>query len=148
MNPYSATSCKACYGFSLIEMLISLIILSLGILPLIALQIATLRYSNSAFQRFEASLLAQDILEVMRTNRGPISHGQYDRNVHDETKSPDNITKQDLARWEDSLSQKLPMGTGLVRTYGTEAEITVHWIELGTSNDGNRTMVLTIKSEL
>ena len=61
-------------GFSLLEVLIALVVLSVGLLGLAALQAAGLRGSSSAFQRSQAVVLASDIADRMRVNRQGLSY--------------------------------------------------------------------------
>lgn len=56
-------------GFTLIEILITVIVLSIGLLGLAGLQINGLRANMSSEARSKATLLANDITERMRTNR-------------------------------------------------------------------------------
>lgn len=55
-------------GFTLIEILITVIVLSIGLLGLAGLQINGLRANMSSETRSKATLLANDIAERMRTN--------------------------------------------------------------------------------
>jgi len=55
-------------GFTLIEILITVIVLSIGLLGLAGLQISGLRANLSSEARSKASILANDIAERMRTN--------------------------------------------------------------------------------
>ena len=55
-------------GFSLIEVLVSLVILACGLLGMTALQNESLRYSHAAFTESQALFLITDILERMRAN--------------------------------------------------------------------------------
>lgn len=56
-------------GFTLIEAMIALFILSVGILGIIGLQIITNQNNVDAIQRTTATTLASDIIERMRINR-------------------------------------------------------------------------------
>lgn len=60
-------------GAGLIEVSISLLVLSIGALGLGGLQITAKRIGYEAIQRTEASALAMDILERMRVNRAALS---------------------------------------------------------------------------
>lgn len=60
-------------GFGLIEVLVALLVFSIGILGLGATQLAAKRASYEATQRSIASSLANDILERMRGNPGQLS---------------------------------------------------------------------------
>ncbi len=56
-------------GFSLMEILVSLIVLSVGLLGLSGLQIAAIKGTNDAHFRNEASFLLMDTSNRMRSNR-------------------------------------------------------------------------------
>ncbi|MDQ1303547.1 MAG: type pilus assembly protein PilV, partial [Pseudomonadota bacterium] len=56
-------------GLSLIEVLITVVLVSIGLLGLAGLQLTSVRNSNSSGERFMATTLAQDIIERMRANR-------------------------------------------------------------------------------
>lgn len=57
-------------GLSMIEILITILVVSIGLLGLAGLQFAGLRAANSAQEHTYASLLAQDIEERIRANPG------------------------------------------------------------------------------
>src|SRR3569623_1266887 len=57
-------------GFSLFVVLITVVVLSIGLLGLAGLQFAGMRAANDAQEHTYAALLAQDIAERLRANRG------------------------------------------------------------------------------
>jgi type IV pilus assembly protein PilV len=61
-------SCRRHRGVSLIEVLVSLVILSLGVLAVVALQMIAKRNNADAAQRTAAAQLAYDMIERMRSN--------------------------------------------------------------------------------
>lgn len=61
------------YGFSLIEVLIAVIILAIGLLGIAGLQVTSKRTSFEALQRVTAVMLAQDVIERMRANKGQLA---------------------------------------------------------------------------
>jgi len=65
-------------GFSLLEILISLVVLSIGVMGLGGLQIAALKGSNESHFRNEASLLMMDLADRMRANLDAVGAGQYE----------------------------------------------------------------------
>ncbi len=69
MKPVPIPGRRIARGFSLLEVLIALVILSVGLLGLAALQAEGLRGSGSAFTRTQGVLLAADITDRMRANR-------------------------------------------------------------------------------
>ena len=60
---------SAMEGFSLIEVLVALFVLSIGLLGLAALQTTGLRFSHQSYERTQATLQAYDIIDRMRTNK-------------------------------------------------------------------------------
>jgi type IV pilus assembly protein PilV len=56
-------------GFSMIEVLVSLIVLALGLLGFALLQTMNLRYAQSANQRTQVTNLAYELLDLARANR-------------------------------------------------------------------------------
>ena len=65
-------------GFTLLEVLITVLILSIGLLGLSGLQMTGLRYNQSAYWRGQATLIAYDIIDRMRANRDGVAAGTYD----------------------------------------------------------------------
>jgi type IV pilus assembly protein PilV len=55
-------------GFSMIELLISVVIMSIGVLGMAGLQIISMQQNRSALLQGEAMLLANDILDRIRAN--------------------------------------------------------------------------------
>lgn len=55
-------------GFSLIEVMVTLLVLSIGLLGVAALQVAALQYSNTSLHRSMAVIQANDLVERMWTN--------------------------------------------------------------------------------
>jgi len=65
------------HGFSLIEIMVSLLVLSVGLLGLGGLQITSLKGSNNAHFRTVASLAATDLADRMRANPVAVTAGDY-----------------------------------------------------------------------
>jgi len=53
-------------GFSMIEVLVTLVLISIGVLGMVALQARTIQYTQDAVQRNTAAMLANDLVEVIR----------------------------------------------------------------------------------
>ncbi|HIP81224.1 MAG TPA: type IV pilus modification protein PilV, partial [Leucothrix mucor] len=66
-------------GFSLIEILVSLVVMSIGLMGLSGLQIAAIKAANESHFRNEASLLLMDTANRMRSN----NTGMNDNDVFD-----------------------------------------------------------------
>lgn len=129
-------------GFTLLEVLVALVILSIGLLGLAGLQATGLRYNHSSYLRSQATLTAYDILDRMRANRQEalsntpspyaISLGTLPAAPTSCTGSGANCTPaqmaaDDLYQWETELKNTLPSGTGSIANTGSQFTITVKW---------------------
>ena len=65
-------------GFTLIEIMVSIVVISIGMLGLSKMQLTSLRYNQSAYQRSIATQLAYDIGNRMRANATAVGLGVYD----------------------------------------------------------------------
>lgn len=148
-------------GFTLLEVMIALVIFSIGLLGLADLQIKSVDYNNGAYQRSQASFLINDIMDRMRANKDEALNGNYDINTGtnppnascDGTGSNCNAASQiaaDLYEWKQEL-KVLPGGDGSVshNTVGatTTFTVTVVWTDT-RANNANKQSSLTVKGEL
>lgn len=79
-------------GFSMIEVLVSLIILCIGILGMAALQTKSIKLTQESIQRSNAIMLADDILETIRSNNktaleNSIESQDYNLFINDSSKN-------------------------------------------------------------
>lgn len=61
------------HGFSLLEVLIALVILSIGLLGIAGLQVTSKQTNFEGVQRTTATMLARDMIERMRVNAGQLN---------------------------------------------------------------------------
>jgi type IV pilus assembly protein PilV len=111
-------------GFTLLEVLIAIVVLAFGLLGLAGLQTASLRNNHSAYLRSQATLLAYDMADRMRTNileaRDPTSGGTYNNGAATANDCTANVcttaqmTGYDFAQWNGALQTQLPLGAGIV----------------------------------
>ena len=100
-------------GFTLIEVLIALVVLSIGLLGIAALQGVGLRSSHVAYLTSQASLLAYDMSDRIRANPAEFStHGL----VFDcpETPATTPLADADMHEWSCAVETILPEGSGTV----------------------------------
>lgn len=55
-------------GFSLIEILVALVLTTIGILGMVAMQSRSIQYTQDSVQRNAAVVLTNDLIEIMRAN--------------------------------------------------------------------------------
>ncbi|HEY4210629.1 MAG TPA: type IV pilus modification protein PilV [Steroidobacteraceae bacterium] len=116
-------------GFTLIEALIALVVLSVGLLGVAALQMTGLRASMSAASRTQATYLANDILDRMRANNRDARSGLYNLTLG-ATPSGAGTSLSDMNAWVAEL-QTLPNGQGSIAVDATTsvATITIQWVD-------------------
>lgn len=54
---------QQCSGFSLVETLVTLIIISVGLLGVVGMQVAGIKNNQSAYYRTQATILASDMAD-------------------------------------------------------------------------------------
>lgn len=117
---------KTSRGFTLIEVLVTLVILSVAFLGLAALVGKTLQYNKSAYARSQATAAAADIVDRLRANRAAALAGQYNLALAD-APSGTTVPASDLKAWRSLLAASLPKGTGAVNVTDGAAAVTVRW---------------------
>ena len=122
-------------GFTLIEVLVALLILSIGLLGLAGLQAGGLRSNHSAYLRSQAVILAHDMVDRMRSNSVAVDANCY--GIPNTLSCPgidgQILADTDRTDWLGLLAQELPSGTGSVNcsdspcTNSSFHTITVRW---------------------
>lgn len=129
-------------GFTLIETMVALLVISVGMIGVAALHGLALSASGEAIRRSIAVGLASDIADRIRVNRGAqlAYEGEAtDNHCDDPTDnggidcSPAEMAAHDLFVWQTDVSQSLPDGQGTIDVDdGTNPPIytvTVSWVE-------------------
>lgn len=119
-------------GMTLIEVLVTMVIMSVGLLGVAAMQLATVRNNSDAFVRSTAAVLAADMLDRMRANRGDALANAY--NV-DFGATPAETTNpaREMREWKTVLRNQLPQGDGAISTDAANRVVTIRirWGERG-----------------
>lgn len=124
------SSIKRQQGIGLLEVLVALLVLSIGVLGAVMLQLSALRYTASAAYTTQASFLAYDMLDRMRANSTDLTRYalKVSSGCHDSPAAPDILTtdRQDFIR---AVSCLLPDGYGNVAINDNYATVTIGWSE-------------------
>ncbi|MBK5940601.1 type IV pilus modification protein PilV [Halochromatium roseum] len=130
----TASHCSSQRGFSIVEVLVSATILSIGLLGLAGLQATSLGFNTSALHRSKATYLAYDIADRMRANRAAALGGAYDGQALAESPPAcaeatptGTLAQRDLLAWTTSLACQLPQGTGAIERTDAIVTVTVQW---------------------
>lgn len=134
-------------GFSLIEVLVTMLVLAFGLLGVAGLLVGGVSNAASSESFTKASQLAADMADRIRANPAIAlsATSEYITNYADSAPtSPTTIAQQDKKIWMDALAAQLPLGKG--RIYNSvgggkrQYNIEVRWSKcFGTLSDADRT---------
>jgi type IV pilus assembly protein PilV len=139
-------------GFSMVEALVALLVLSIGLLGLAALQTTSLKYNTESYWRTQATYLANDIIDRMRANKSGVNNGNYTvattaaasaalaatKPCGTASCSTSDLAIYDLGQWYTGMKTALPgstLPTGHLATISRDAvntslyTITINWTE-------------------
>jgi len=107
-------------GFTLVEVLVTTVVMSIGLLGLAGLQTVSMRNNHSAYLRSQAVQLAYDIADRVRAN------AKYQAKFHGlaaaasatcaSTNGCNDVTmaKNDLYQWKANITSLLPAGDAII----------------------------------
>lgn len=129
-HPYPASARPGRHdqcGFTLLEVLIALLVLSIGLLGLAALQTVGLKFTHESYQRTQAVIQAYDMLDRIRANPGGRTATGYNNvslgsipslsgiNCTGGTGcSPSQLATFDVSTWNTTNASLLKQGQGAV----------------------------------
>ena len=116
-------------GASMIELLVSLLIFSFGMLGLAGLQVRSLSMSQSSLYRSQATALTDDILDRMRADRDNALAGQWTTALTDASSSiaTTPLAKSDMKDWKATVEALLPDGKARVTVGSGTVTVTLQW---------------------
>ncbi|QEE26375.1 type IV pilus modification protein PilV [Rhodanobacter glycinis] len=133
-------------GVGLIEVLVAVLVLSIGFIGVAALQAMSLSTNNSAMARSMATVSSYSILDVMRIDRTSAKNGDYNTTVAGNAcAGSGTLAKNQLTLWCQQLAANLGAAattTGKVACDATgNCTVTVSYDD---SRAGNGTGIQTI----
>lgn len=111
-------------GVSLIEVLVAIVVLSIGLLGLAGLQASGMRVGQSSIHRSQAAQLAYDMADRIRANLAAVK--DYEIALTAAPPTGTTVAKRDLQDWRQRL-RALPAGTGAVTLGASDVTIVVQW---------------------
>ena len=131
-------------GFTLLEVLVAVVVLSIGLLGAAALNTTTIRSNHGSLLHSQASLLGVEIVERMRLNAAQARAGAYDFALNDLSPTTvfdceaananctaNQLADFDRARWAARTSALLPSGDAAIASDATvdpaRVVVTLQW---------------------
>lgn len=116
-------------GVSLIEVLVSILLVTLGVLGASAMQTVALRNNQSSYEGTQSTILVQGLLDAMRANPKGVTAGSYDTSGWLCTAAVGTtLHARDLARWVGNLRDQInPSACGKVTCTTGDCTVFVRW---------------------
>lgn len=147
------TSRRTQSGFTLLEILVAMVVLSIGLLGLAGLMTTSMRDNLSASHRTQATWMAYDMIDRMRANRTGALAGSYDTlmsGVACTVAAPaGTLPAQDIAAWKSQLACVLPAAQGSVVVNGgtRAATVVIRWDD-SRGTQGNAAQTFQVDTQL
>lgn len=115
-------------GVGLIEVMVTVLILSTSLLALAALQKRSLQFNHEAYLHSQANILAYDMIDRIRLNTDNFMDYQL---LFTDDPSGSSLADEDMAAWQSRVGALLPGGEGSITCTATPdvCTINLHWTE-------------------
>ncbi|MBT9568327.1 MAG: type IV pilus modification protein PilV [Thiobacillus sp.] len=148
------TSRRTQSGFTLLEILVAMVVLSIGLLGLAGLMTTSMRDNLSASHRTQATWMAYDMIDRMRANRVGAIAGSYTMPLGAAAACTvaapaGTLPAQDIAAWKSQLACVLPAGTGSVAVNAATRAVTIviQWND-SRGTQGNAAQTFQVDTQL
>lgn len=131
-------------GLSLIEVMVTLLVTSVGLLGMAALQARSLQFNHAAYLRSQANILAYDMADRLRLNRDDARANLYNISISAAKPIPADLVSTDTNEWLSLIEGSLPAGDGAVSCQSNICTLTIQWREAGSSANDSFTYVTQI----
>lgn len=130
-------SLKTTLGFGLIEVLIAMLVITIGILGMAGLQSKSLQHNQVAYLRSQAVILANDMMDRIRANgtlaassndyivsnsehtASSCADNQYPNTCESSSCSPSELATYDIQQWKFQMACQLPEAQGSIAIEST-----------------------------
>lgn len=155
---------KNTQGFTLIEVLISLLIFGVGVIGVTALTTQSQKITHQAYQSMLATWQLHDMMELIRANaseaRGSDSYIRvYDAAIpttpsclsSSDGCSPTLMAQYDLNQWLTNIAKELPAGSGAISKATNAYTLTLYWdgdrVGAGATHNCPNTLATDLKCQ-
>lgn len=116
---WGAAEMNKCKGFTLLELMVTIIIISIGLLGMMAMQGRAIQHSTDTLNRTQAMMLANEMVEILRTQptrmttSATLFTGLPTRGAGSCTEiSGTDVVNQQIQCWGDRARRLLPGASG------------------------------------
>jgi type IV pilus assembly protein PilV len=136
-------------GVSLVEVLVSVVIVTLGLLGAAALQANALRNNQGAYERTQTSILTQGIFDAMRANLAGVDSNGYDTGGYVcAAQSAGGLAGSDVDVWIANLHRQIHAGAcGSIDCTGRACTVRVRWDD-SRATAGSSAHVVEMRAQL
>lgn len=159
-------------GFTLMEVLVALAVLSIGLLGMAGMQLFSLKSSHNAYLRTQATTAANELVDKMRANSAAAIAGNYDTtlasipgtitNCQTTNCLPNQLAQFELSQWKCALgnyesdttcttaangidlNSSLPSGDGSVVRDNTDPNVITVTVQWIDRGTGNNENVMVV----
>jgi len=142
-------------GFGLLEVVISIAVLSIGLLGVAHMQAVGAVSIEHSYQRSQATVLAYDIADRIRANPGSANNyltatmNASQANLQSGCRSTSGCTaaqmaENDLYEWDTAMRAALPAPTGVITLSGETYAVSIRWDDNGDGvvNEGDPSFLM------
>jgi type IV pilus assembly protein PilV len=137
-------------GFSLIEVLVTFVIVGVALLGMTVTQLQSMRNANQALEGTIASIYIAEMAERIRANNVQsgnyvIAHGVLPAKIVCDSVqcTSEQIRGYDIYSWQTAIKDFLPSGGGQIEQDGSEIKISVRWDQDLSGSSGENCPMLT-----
>ena len=136
-------------GVSLVEVLVSVLVVSLGMLGAAALQASALRNNQGSYERTQVSILSQSIFDAMRANLPGVTASSYNTGGWIcVAPAANTLANNDIARWISTLQGQIHAGAcGNISCAAGVCTVSVRWDD-SRATGGGSAQVIAMKAQL
>lgn len=127
-----AVNPRAQTGATLIEVLVTVIVITLGVVAMASLQVSALKLGQGAYLRSQAVALGYEMLDTMRANRTDVLAGRYEWTLGAPPPAvalPGATAQHHIKVWLANIERALAPynGQGAIACIETRCTLTIRW---------------------
>ena len=149
--PNTTSRAQTCRGAGLIEVMVAVIVFSVGLIGILRMQLAAMRNAESAFASNHAALLAYAMFDVLRADRAGAAGDRYDiPKTCSMTSGKSGLAGSALNDWLQSLKATLGNHDGVcgeVDCTGADCLVRVYWDD-SRATTGSSAASIEVRSRL